>query len=294
VSKATKEYLLYLGKIAVLGVVFTAVIYNIKFPELIYRQIVIALSYFVFTIVFKKPEYGSQLLNCLLIALPSTIIDGSVLITTPSLVPLRFPFSTLFPVLGCLAGYFALKRKYAIVGLLAIALTGLSIVSFLYIIPRFVYWMELAKTHPVNPSFLSAKFLDRNGDTISLNTAKADWLFVDLFFVGCGPCEQKEEMFSQMVSEKKNSNYRVAIVCDGSISSFEAFSKHVKNKPDNPNMVFLYDVKSNIEQYIIDVHGYPHEVIFKRGVAYKTYVGFNQESYQINKTERIKLIESNQ
>jgi hypothetical protein len=293
-SKAMRAYLLYLVKITATGVVFTAIIYNITFPELIYRQVAITLAYFVFTLFFDKPQYGNQLVNCLLIAVPSTIIDSSVLITTPSLVPLRFPFSTLFPIIGCLAGYLALRRKYTLIGLLAIAFAGFSIVSFLFIIPRFIYRMELAKTHPVNQSFLSARFLNRNGDTVSLNNYKADWMFVDLFFVGCAPCDLKEEMFSELVSEKKSGNYRLIIICDGSISTFEAFVKHVRNKSENQRIVFLYDFKSNIDQYITGVNGYPHEVIFRYGVAYKSYVGFNEESYQINKVERIKLIESTQ
>lgn len=293
-SKAIKEYLLYLAMIAAIGVVFTSIIYNIRFSEFIYRQIVIALAYSIFTILFKKPQYGSLLVNCLLIALPSTIIDTSVLITNPSLVPLRFPFSTVFPILGCLAGYFALQKKYIPVGVLATGLVAFSVISHLFLVPNIVYRMELAKTQQVDPLFLSENFLNRTGDTVSLNTYKTDWLFVDLFFVGCGPCDLKEEMFSELVSEKKSDNYKVIIICNGSISSFESFKKHVSKKPDNPNMVFLYDFKMNISRYFPNVHGYPHEMVLKQGNAYRTYAGFNEESYHVNKTERIKLIESAQ
>jgi hypothetical protein len=230
----------------------------------------------------------------MLIALPSIIIDGSVLLTAPNFVPLRFPFSSVFPFFGCVGGYLVIKRKYILTGVVATVFILFSVVSFVYIIPGIIYSKEQVKTLPVKGSFLYAKFLDRHGDTVSLSSYNVEWLFVDLFFVGCTPCDLKEEMFSELVSEKKNSNYRVVIICNGSISSFGAFLKHVKNKPDNPNMVFLYDFKSNISQYIVNVNGYPHEVVFRQGEAYKKFSGFNEESYQLNKAERIKLIESNQ
>src|SRR5215213_8992108 len=135
-SKVSKEYLLYAVKITMTGLIFTAIVYNIKFPAFIYRYVTIALFYFICTIFFKKPDHGNQLLNCMLIALPSVIIDGSVLLTAPNLVPLRFPFSSIFPLLGCLGGYFVIKRKYKLAGVLVLMFVLFSVVSFIYIIPR--------------------------------------------------------------------------------------------------------------------------------------------------------------
>ena len=276
------------------GLIFTAIVYNIKFPDFIYRYVTIALFYFFCTVFFKKPQYGSPLLNCMLIALPSIIIDGSVLLTAPNLVPLRFPFSSIFPVLGCVGGYFVIKRKYKLAGVLALLFVLFSVVSFIYIIPRIIYSMEQVNTTPVKASFLQAKFLDRHGDSVRLDAYRSDWLFVDLFFVGCKPCVLKEKMFSELVSERKENNYRIVIICDGSISTFKAFSEYVKSKPEDSKMIYLYDFNSNIEKFLTNVNGYPHEVVFKNGVSYKSYSGFNEQSFQVNKRERIKLIENNQ
>src|SRR5437763_16720562 len=125
-----KEYILYLLKIAFVGVAFTAVAYNIDFPDFRFRYIAILVFYFLCTVLAKRPSSGNQLMNCLLIALPAIIIDVSVLITNQSLVPLRFPFSSVFPILGCLLGYLVIKRRFKFVTVLALAMVAFFIYSF--------------------------------------------------------------------------------------------------------------------------------------------------------------------
>ena len=231
---------------------------------------------------------------CLLIAVPSIIIDASILFTNSSLIPLRFPFSSIFPILGCMLGFCAITRRFRILAALIIGFIAFSFFSFKSIIPRIVFSMEEIPTSTVDPAFLSSTYLNEHGDPINLNALSSRCMLIDLFFVGCGPCELKEKMFAEVISERKENDYRIILICNGSITSFKSFSAYVKDKPKDPRMIYLYDANANIKKYLKDVNGYPHEIVFSNGNPVKSFLGFNIQSFNINKEERIRIIENSQ
>lgn len=92
------------------------------------------------------------------------------------------------------------------------------------------------------------------------DTLKTSAKLIDLYFVGCAPCEEKYEVLKILSTTYKKSDLQIALICDGAISSYTNFIKHAKkNKFDG--IIFLFDDNKIISNYNW-VKGYPIEILF--------------------------------
>ena len=86
---------------------FTSIIYNIDISERAIRYFLICTFYSLF---YLYTNYYFKLKNdfrqILIIVSTPIFIDSTVFFTYPQMIPLRFPFSSLFPVLGCTLSFF--------------------------------------------------------------------------------------------------------------------------------------------------------------------------------------------
>ena len=270
------------------GLIFTIVIYNLKFKYLINRNIVITFIYCIlYLIVFYKFRV-SVLTAMFFTVLTPVLIDFSVLLTNRDLIPVRFPFATTFILLGAFLGYLLTRsNRYKILGVL---LTFCYFfISGYYIIPAMLYRMEEVNTKFDN-DFFSISVLNQHGDTLKLNSITHKVLIIDFFFVGCRPCEGKRKMLEDVNNEVQNNDFGIILICDGAISSFKQFHDYCVNNPPNKGFQIFYDYNKNIPKYFPSISGYPFELIFENNKVKQAYQGFDIEAYDLNKKIRIQTI----
>lgn len=215
--------------------------------------------YFLFTVIFFKKSDGVKIIWITFI--PVFLLDSLTIFTGKSLIPLRFPFDTIYPLLGILSGFFLKDRiKFLIIFTFSIIFI---VISDLYIRP-FIIWQRREhnneKYRNKNISLLDKKFLTINNTYIRLNdTLKTPAKLIELYFVGCAPCEEKYEVLKLLSNTYKKSDFQIVLICDGTISSYSSFISHAK-KNKFEKIAFLFD-DSKILSNNKWIEGYPTEIL---------------------------------
>jgi hypothetical protein len=273
----------------VAGFLFTIIIYNLKFEVRVLRYAATILFSCLWYILLIKKRNCREFYAALFTIVTPLLIDSYALfVENRSTVPLRFPFASTFLFVGLLLGYSICKNYLAGLSVLVFAIIY-CVMSHLYFIPLIIQGMEKSRVRPLSQNcFTNDRFLTEKGDTIRLKNAEL--VFFDLFFVGCLPCEKKRKMFEEITSEIKDKNFKVIIICDGKISTYKEFTKYCSKLPKKEEILFLYDFEENIEKQFPDLGGFPFEIITKDSKIIETYEGMNTETYELNKKERINII----
>src|SRR5438270_7044174 len=92
-------------------IIFTFCLYNVFPPKVLILRYILSLIFYVVLTIVLYPFVKNKGLLFVIAFLPVFIIDGMTIFTGPSLMPLRFPFATIFPVAGILFGITILYRK---------------------------------------------------------------------------------------------------------------------------------------------------------------------------------------
>jgi hypothetical protein len=292
-----KQVVFLIIKSIVATLLFTAAIYNLDnlFEiELSFLEIYFAhtIAYCLLFILFKKSSKINDFYLLLITLIPSIVIDASVLLTTPQLVPLRFPLASIFTILGVLFGFFALRKNKEVSTLIALCIVGYVLLFRFYIVINILHKSEVVKSlNPLSNGLFFAKFINSNNDTININSIPNSSIVVaELYFVGCQPCILKEKMLLEAADSVKRSNYKIVFICSGSASTYEQFKKNCASKLNHDNVVYLYDYQEKLREWVPELDGFPHGIFFKNKTIISSLRGLYNETYKLNLKETIKFL----
>jgi hypothetical protein len=242
--------------------------------------------YFLFTLLFYtrcKPMNAFWVIFS-----PVLLLDSTTLLVGREEIPLRFPFDTLYPFAGIICGVIFHKTR----GMfwLALTLSFTFMVSAHYFIRPAIRWqMKQGRTPQHKIATLHKdSFLTTNGTPVQLgDTSTAIVQLIELYFVGCAPCEEKYNVLKEIRAGYKNSDLQIVLICDGNATSFPNFIKHwEKNKLEG--ITFLYDSSQLMRKY--GVGGYPTEFLFDRQKLIHTDQGFGADLKERWLAKELKII----
>jgi hypothetical protein len=229
--------------------------------------------YFLFTLFFY-PKCKS-LSAFWIIFIPVLLLDSTTLIFGQEEIPLRFPFDTLYPLAGIICGIVFYKSMR--IFFLAMTLSATFMFLAHYFIRPAIRWQmkEWRKPHYDNLTILTDSFLTISGTPIKLSdTLKAKAQLIELYFVGCVPCEQKYKVLKELSTTYKTSDLQIVLICNGEATPYPTFMKHwTKNKFDG--VTFLYDNSQLMRKY--GIGGYPTEFLFDKQKLINTDDGFGDD-----------------
>lgn len=261
----------YIFIIILSSLLFVSIIYNINFKEKIFRYISISIfSFFLYIITTKNNQSKKQYLLSILFILPQISIDFSVIFTNWSFIPLRFPFSSVYPFLGAFCGYLIrVKNKY--IWIFIFFLLSFFYLSQKILIPKIIFYIQNREKINISSIKPLYNFINTKGDTVEINLFKNRCNLLEFYFVGCKPCEEKLNSLINLYKNINDKNFNLFIICDGKISNFKQFKKDLKETND---ITFLYDY-NNVRGSLVNYDtGYPLELLFKYDSLNSTYIGF--------------------
>jgi thiol-disulfide isomerase/thioredoxin len=272
---------------------FTFIVYNIGLPgrttQYFVSFLLFLFSYLLAKRIFKKNKWETYAI----IILPAILIDATVLVGGQTLIPLRFPFATLFSVSGALLGLLITERKRMPVIIMAVAAAVFFLCSHFVFIPRIT--MQMLKRNTLRQSvkdissFFEMTLVDKEGKKLLLKDTLGRLSLIDFYFVGCPPCEAKIPSMEKIAEEFAADNYRTILICNGEASSFSDFQKHLSRK-QSKLFIFLYDPQAAMEKKM-GINSFPHEFILHQGKIIAQLKGFNDEAaaqYEKQTIEKIK------
>lgn len=293
------QYLKYFVICIIYALIFTAFVYNFEIfldclQRLYERQTLIhiltASFYFGLYRTIKKRSGISSSVIFLFCVICPIVIDLSVLITAPNLIPSRFPFATLFPLLGAYLGYlsYSIKRQKFIIAIL------MTIVLFYFtdslFLPKIYYYQAVRNSPKIDNKIRSYDFYSVNGSRITIkDTVKSEYTIIELFFVGCLPCEEKRLALNILNDSLQPRKLSIVYVCDGTITTEDDFKKYA-SKNQRIGTIFLYD-RTGILNSKMGLNSFPFEIFFKENIPISTLKGYSEvikKEYLIEKFKKIK------
>lgn len=271
--------------------IFTFSVYNICIDIWAIQFIYDLIGYILFSIFFFKKYKYNFFWSLFLLYTTVLIIDSTTYIFGSNLIPIRFPYASLFHLVGIVVGYFYVrKRKYFIP--VFFAATVFAALSYFYFTPQILNYMSKKHKTVVNETmanFDNESYLTVNGDTVKIDYAAAKCNSLSFFFVGCGACVSKMKMYHKLTQQYSQKQYMVYEICNGTISSFEKFKKYVDKQDKNEGVKYLYDFNSVVEnkKYITK---YPLELIYNGNKYVESYEGFNDETLELSLKEHQNII----
>lgn len=250
--------------------VLTLYIFNIDIGVFKYVDQGRLVAYFFFGVVVVKSN-GSIVKNFLILFIPVFLVDSTTLLFGRDLIPLRFPYATIYPLLGIFCGLYFRRNK------IAFSIFGLFSIIFIFASQRWIepelLWLIREKTLPEKKqySIASRSFSTLDSTSVRLSdTINENSCLLEFYFVGCRPCEEKYEALK--VINNSFPNLAIILICDGMANDFSTFKAHaIKNEFDD--IIFLYDDSRVIES--LKLSGYPTEFLLKKGEIFHVDVGFS-------------------
>ncbi len=261
----------------------------------IYFYLLKAIIYFfLFLYAYKKFLQSAWFTFGSIIA-PAILVDATVFIDGITLVPLRFPFETFFPVLGAFAGVTKVSsnKKYFLG--VCLMMIVFSVLSRIFFIPGIIHYMEKRDSEKITirTPFVNEHFLTINQDSTRLeDTVTGKCSLIEFYFVGCMPCVQKFKFLKELVGKINSKEFKIFMICDGSITSYRQFIEDAE-KNRNTGFVFLYAIEGSVKK-MSNLTGYPYELVLDGNKqVISSFLGFNIETssmYISNNYKKIKQI----
>lgn len=282
---------------AVFSTLFVAIIYNFitkyanpyltAFSLVFIFGVLTYLNFYLFRVKF--------FLAFLFTVIPVVLIDASVLVTYPALVPMRFPIATIFPLLGSLIVWTILNKKNVLITAL---FSGLFIFYYGYFMYSELLYNKMKtdqKDIKYSSEIFSIPLITVNGDTIMLSdTMKAKINIVEMFFVGCIPCEQKAVALKNISNEYDEKNLMVLNICSGAHTSLSSFKKYAMRKGEN-GFSYFYSPDSTLGKIYSRNLAFPFEQVISdnrelidKEVGYDPSIERAYIKNKINKIEKYK------
>lgn len=274
---------------------FTFSLYNLFHGSLpVAKYIISFLFYVLLTILLRSTIQNTVALFCI-VFIPVLIIDLSVLIDGYELIPLRFPFATLFPAFGVFCGLLIAKRKFLYTTIVTFLILIFFLLSHSYFIPTIVWFMQKRSYVKLDNIIFSSSFKTINNDSVVLkDTLHAKVRLLELYFVKCVPCEQKYQTLEKLRKDFSEEQVAIVMICNGQITPYSEFISH-QNANRIKGVTFLYDDKQIVERHLKQVKGYPTELLVNgMNELHHTIEGFSGESealyYKNEKKQISKLL----
>jgi AhpC/TSA family len=286
----------------VIAVLLTAFTYNIPkiinsnlgtdiFWDMPQRFFYLFITYFLLFVFYYRQFKLEPATTMLITVIPVILLDASVLITYPALVPYRFPISSIFPVLGAVMGIFYVSKKIKSVVIMFIAYVITSFTINHVLMPGLLY------NSGNNPKVYTDKNINLQHLTLTNSKnerfeltdllAQKKITLLDFYFVGCATCINKKASLETIQATLKSEQAGVLFICDGRASKYEKFVADAKGSQD-----MYYDSTGAVLKLISpSTHAYPYEVIMNAaGHIYADFSGFDTESKTIYENETIKKL----
>lgn len=277
-----------------LNLLFTAILYNFVSIDNHYSRLILLISFnFCMCIWLFHLTKLTDFQVFFITLLPTLLVDMSVIFTNKELIPFRFPLMTTFSMVGAILGVaYHNSKKFFFVLLVTAGLYTMLTVN--YIMPSVFYQVEVrdSKNFMVSSVSKEMKFIDESRNIISLDSIleSKKCSLVDIYFIGCSPCEKKSEVLSQVENKISSNEFQIIMICDGRASSFSSFtnSKKLKRK----NIIYLFDNNNCLKRIISNSFGYPTELLYKNKDLINIHTGFNETSKQIYFEKTVNRIKS--
>lgn len=294
-----RNYLKYLIICILSGVIITALIYNFDlFIDLLKRlydkqtltHILATFFYFILYRTIKQKSNISPFLIFLFCIICPILIDASTLFTAPNLVPARFPFASLFPIIGCYLGYLSFsERKIRFISAILLACTLFYFTDRIFL-PKIYYYQTIRDSPPFNHDVSDFLFYTVDGDGIKIkDTIRSEYAIIECFFIGCLPCEEKKEVLNVLLDSVKHEKLQVVYICNGKISTENDFKMYATKNQRN-GAVFLYDRDHTLNTKF-ELTIYPFEIFLTKNQYTSSLQGYThmiKKDYLINKFEKLK------
>lgn len=284
----------------VLGNLFVMLIYNIDVilyylsslyenHILIYTGEVI-FNFFLYLYLYKKTKANYWLIFLMTVITP-IVIDASVLITNTDKIPVRFPFSTIFPLIGAGLAIIKLQSSKILFNLSFLATTLILLSIYQIVLPKlFFYSLEKSKSqNEISVAFFEKTFYTTENKPIILkDTLNSKCAIIECFFKGCTPCESKKKTLEKIRKKYDSKDLTIVFICDGSITGYNDFIDYSKLN-NNKGFIFLFDSK-NILKKDFKIEKYPFEIFSNKTSYLKTFTGFDEQienEYYKNKITEI-------
>lgn len=242
-------------------------------------------------LLFRRTFNLSGPTTFLFLTLSVILLDCTTFINGRSLIPLRFPFDTLFPILGITGGWIFTKTSRAVFVTYSAFVLFFLVLSHIYIIPNIINYMLNRDSENleivIRPDFFSASLKRTDGSHVSLDSLMSDqYTLLEFYFVGCKPCDEKYDILKNI----KDKNLRIIYICNGAATPFDRFRSHAALKDSTGNSMFFYDSDS-ITRNDLKVTSFPFELLFRDRKLVRKFNGFNPsaaEQYVSDLEEIIK------
>lgn len=266
------------------AILTTALVYNLS-GALAYLEIQIDSFAYVpelrFCIYFLYSTYlfsGSNRnpMLFLIICLPFILIDATALINGGKTIPVRFPFQTIYPLLGTLAAYLILK-SYKLGIMMLACCVAFFIGAKTYITPNLLWYMHKKNQseHLNKMELLKDTFITIDHKNICIkDTVMSEVILTEFYFEGCSPCVEKLQSLVHVSKKFNSSDLGLVLICDGSITSFKIFQQAAKRLVST-GFTFLYDDKRLCQRY--GIRGYPTELLIYKGKIAGADTGFGKD-----------------
>lgn len=215
------------------------------------------------------------------------LVDSTTLIWGRDLIPIRFPIASLFPLIGCLAGYLyhQQKRTYMYVTLL---LTALFLGLFHSVLLSKIYMNKMEVEVSIPNDITQQTFVAENGEDVILESLLKEKTLIDFYFAGCAPCIQKEAALKKI--KEKTPDAQLIFICNGKLTSYEKNIKYVEQHRIN-GAIYLHDTYQVLKKYP-QIMSYPHEIILKDKQIIKEFRGYFEPLEEYYLKERLSILQN--
>ena len=248
--------------------------------------------FFLYRIVYKRCFIKNDFKIALLCITTPILLDATVLIGNQSLIPLRFPFASIFPIIGVFMAILFIKNKrnvfYACL---------LPVILFFYltdqiIVPTIIYNSIERETSDIpETDFFEYTFLTKDSIPVKLkDISNNKCTLIETYFIGCAACEEKKEALKIVLDKFQNKSFVLVNICDGKISTFNSFKKHLP-KNNNTKELYLYDF-GGIVRNQLKIDAYPTELILNKNRIVSKKIGFETMIIDLYVNDEIAAINS--
>lgn len=291
----------YLAISSILGFLFTVATYNLDvilfYLQTLYEKHILiyicAVIFHFFLFLFISKRINSRLTTTFIITIITPLlIDASVLVTNIDYVPARFPFATIFPIIGAGLAVLKIKRSKYIFRISILVVLAFFYITYQFIIPKLFFYTLTKNTKDIPNNFFNKTFYSIDNNPIILkDTISSKCVIIECFFKGCKPCETKKNTLEKLRKKYHKNNLSILFICDGSITNYKEFLSY-SNANKDMGFIFLYD-RYNVLKNEFKISSYPFEIFSKDLVIIKTLTGFdaqieneyyNEKIIDINKT----------
>ncbi len=233
------------------------------------------ICYFLFSYFIRLGNISLKR-KFLYIAIPAILLDSTTIFFGPELIPLRFPYLTIYPIFGIICGLLLQHSSRRFIHTF-IGTAMFFIISEIYIIPEILWLMYKSDSNEISISkneIAMETFKGVNSKQIKLkDTIQNKVALLEFYFVGCPPCEDKYEYLKKLVDEYQDKGLEIVLICDGSASTYEQFIAHWK-KNSYKNIIFLYAQEKSLSKY--NIEGFPTEFLYAKGKVQYREKGFGK------------------